>query len=79
MKSLIPLLLATVAAYEPTVYMIRHGEKPEDRSKGLSPEGEQRAECIRGVFGASSQYKIGKIMAQGYHAGWLTKLPSSSN
>ena len=54
-----------VAAVNPTVYMIRHGEKPADNDKtGLSPEGEQRAQCLRTVFGKSSQYNIGYILAQ---------------
>jgi hypothetical protein len=53
-----------VAAADPTVYLIRHGEKPEDDDvTGLSAEGEQRAECLRSVFGSSSEYNIGKIMA----------------
>ncbi|CAJ2512067.1 Uu.00g076920.m01.CDS01 [Anthostomella pinea] len=57
------VLLAAVAVAKPTVYFIRHGEKP-DEGNGLSVEGEQRAECLRTVFGASSQYNIGHIMAQ---------------
>ncbi|KAI0517336.1 putative phosphoglycerate mutase family protein [Xylaria bambusicola] len=53
------------AAEKPTVYLIRHGEKPEDDDvTGLSMEGEQRAQCLRDVFGASSQYNIGYILAQ---------------
>lgn len=54
---------AAVAVAKPTVYLIRHGEKP-DEGNGLSEEGEQRAQCLRSVFGASSQYNIGHIMAQ---------------
>lgn len=53
-----------VKAAEPTVYLIRHGEKPADDGIGLSPEGEQRAQCLRTVFGAASQYNIGYILAQ---------------
>ncbi|KAI1501837.1 hypothetical protein F5X99DRAFT_381158 [Biscogniauxia marginata] len=57
-------LFATLAAAaKPTVYFIRHGEKPAG-GNGLSPEGEQRAQCLRNVFGAGSQYNIGHIMAQ---------------
>nr|POE63714.1 hypothetical protein CFP56_04617 [Quercus suber] len=48
----------------PTVYLIRHGEKPSDGSNGLSAQGMQRAQCLRNVFGASSQYDIGYIMAE---------------
>ncbi|KAH8202254.1 hypothetical protein TruAng_003531 [Truncatella angustata] len=58
------LLLATTAfAANPTVYFIRHGEKPDD-GNGLSAQGQQRAQCLRSVFGASSGYAIGHIMAQ---------------
>lgn len=69
MKSFALLALATIAACEPTIYMIRHGEKPEDDSPGLSPEGEQRAQCVRDVFGAETDYNIGYIMAQSYKPG----------
>ncbi|KAI8945240.1 hypothetical protein F4801DRAFT_140415 [Xylaria longipes] len=53
-----------VAAAKPTVYLIRHGEKPSDDGTGLSAQGEQRAQCLRNVFGASSKYNIGYILAQ---------------
>ena len=55
--------LLSVASAEATVYLIRHGEKP-DSGDGLSTAGQQRAQCLRSVFGASSQYQIGYIMAQ---------------
>ncbi|KAI9902264.1 hypothetical protein N3K66_004081 [Trichothecium roseum] len=55
--------LVAGAVAKPTVYLIRHGEKPDDDGNGLSAEGEQRAQCLRSVFGASSSYNIGKIMA----------------
>ncbi|KAI0395719.1 putative phosphoglycerate mutase family protein [Xylariaceae sp. FL0594] len=68
------LLLTTLAAAQteakskpkPTVYLIRHGEKPSDDSQtGLSPRGEQRAQCLRSVFGAASgYYNVGYILAQ---------------
>ena len=57
------LALCSFAFAKPTVYMIRHGEKP-DKGNGLSQEGEQRAECLRTVFGPGSGYDIGHIMAQ---------------
>ncbi|KAF7964816.1 hypothetical protein HWV62_2741, partial [Athelia sp. TMB] len=44
--------------------LIRHGEKPSDGSNGLSAQGEERAQCLRNVFGASSGYDIGYIMAE---------------
>ncbi|KAH8714150.1 hypothetical protein BGZ61DRAFT_476266 [Ilyonectria robusta] len=60
-------LFAAVAACSPTVYLIRHGEKPDDDDiTGLSTEGKERAQCLRSVFGASSSYNIGYIMAQAY-------------
>jgi hypothetical protein len=55
---------ATVASATQTVYLIRHGEKPADGGDGLTIQGQQRAQCLRTVFGSSSQYNIGKIMAQ---------------
>lgn len=62
--SLISLLAAaTLATASPTVYLIRHGEKPDD-GNGLSAAGVQRAQCLRNVFGSSSEYDIGYIMAQ---------------
>ncbi|KAL8278862.1 hypothetical protein RQP46_008733 [Phenoliferia psychrophenolica] len=59
------LALATASsAYSETVYLIRHGEKPADGSNGLSATGDQRAQCLRNVFSASSAYNIGYIMAE---------------
>lgn len=55
---------AAVASAKPTVYFIRHGEKPSDDGDGLSAQGMQRAQCLRNVFGASSGYDIGYILAQ---------------
>lgn len=62
-KYLLTCALLTAAVAQPTVYLIRHGEKPDD-GNGLNAQGEQRAQCLRNVFGASSQYNIGHIMAQ---------------
>lgn len=59
------LLLFSLVTASPTVYFIRHGEKPE-KGNGLNIEGQRRAQCLRSVFGASSEYKIGHIMAQAY-------------
>ena len=58
------LAAASVAgAQSPTVYLIRHGEKP-DTGNGLTAQGQQRAQCLTSVFGPSSQYEIGHIMAE---------------
>lgn len=46
------------------VYLIRHGEKPSDGSNGLTAQGEQRAQCLRTVFGNSSSYDISYIIAE---------------
>lgn len=63
---------AALAAAKPTVYLIRHGEKPADGGDGLSEKGKQRAQCLRQVFGAGSPYNIGYIMAQTPKAGTFT-------
>lgn len=59
---LLPLLATLTSAQ--TVYLIRHGEKPADGGNGLNAQGVQRAQCLRNVFGASSQYDIGYIIAE---------------
>jgi hypothetical protein len=64
LTNFIPLLLVPAAAAQATVYLIRHGEKPSDGSNGLSSQGVERAQCLRNVFGASSSYDIGYIMAE---------------
>jgi hypothetical protein len=64
----IPFLMA-VPALATTVYFIRHGEKP-DSGNGLSSQGAERSQCLRNVFGASSKYDIGHIMAQTPQSGW---------
>ncbi|KAJ5152678.1 uncharacterized protein N7482_009156 [Penicillium canariense] len=61
--ALAALTAATLAVADPTVYLIRHGEKPSS-GNGLNAQGEERAQCLRTVFGASSGYNIGHIMAQ---------------
>ncbi|KAK6829854.1 hypothetical protein PG995_004425 [Apiospora arundinis] len=62
---LIAILLAATlaAAAKPTVYFIRHGEKPK-KGDGLSADGVKRAQCLRGVFGVASDYNITHVMAQ---------------
>ncbi|KAL4913324.1 hypothetical protein BDW62DRAFT_205650 [Aspergillus aurantiobrunneus] len=57
------LAASSLVAADPTVYLIRHGEKPDDGGTGLSTQGEERTQCIRQVFGADSEYNIGYIMA----------------
>jgi len=51
---------------ESTIYLIRHAEKPSDGSDGLTRKGRLRAQCLRKLFGPSSQYKIDYIIAPGY-------------
>ncbi|KAF9890645.1 hypothetical protein FE257_005776 [Aspergillus nanangensis] len=59
------LATVTIAVADPTVYLIRHGEKPSDDDvTGLSAQGEERAQCLRNVFSASSSYDIGYILAE---------------
>ncbi|KAG0352185.1 hypothetical protein BG005_008355 [Podila minutissima] len=61
-------LVAAAPIPKPTIYLIRHGEKPSDGGTGLSSDGKKRAQCLRKVFGPSSKYNIGYIMAQKYKA-----------
>jgi hypothetical protein len=63
LKNVLLPFLATAASAQ-TVYLIRHGEKPSDGSNGLSAQGMQRTQCLRNVFGLSSQYNIGYIIAE---------------
>ena len=69
----IGLFVAVAAAAKPTVYLIRHGEKPsDDDDNTLSDKGKMRAQCLRNVFGANSQYDIGHIMAETPESGRCT-------
>ncbi|PYH46144.1 putative 60S ribosome biogenesis protein Rrp14 [Aspergillus saccharolyticus JOP 1030-1] len=66
LTAITPTLGASIPSHpgKPTVYLIRHGEKPPDPSdSGLNADGFKRAECLRSVFGANSPYNIGHIMA----------------
>ncbi|KAG2418414.1 hypothetical protein HFD88_001515 [Aspergillus terreus] len=52
------------ASHHPTIYLIRHGEKPDDPADdGLNADGFKRAQCLRDVFGAQSAYNIRHILA----------------
>ena len=62
--SLCVLAAASMAVADPTVYLIRHGEKPSDGSDGLSATGLERAQCLTNVFGPNSGYNIGYILAE---------------
>lgn len=57
------LSLLSLASAQATVYLIRHGEKPSS-GNGLNSQGQQRAQCLVNVFGSSSGYDIGHIMAE---------------
>ncbi|TAQ87661.1 hypothetical protein B7494_g4028 [Chlorociboria aeruginascens] len=63
LSTILALLLAALSSAQ-TVYLIRHGEKPDDGGDGLSAQGLERAQCLRTVFGASSAYEIGYIIAE---------------
>ncbi|KAH7255068.1 uncharacterized protein BKA55DRAFT_736492 [Fusarium redolens] len=56
---------------EPTIFLIRHGEKPPKvggkDQEGLSAQGKIRALELRMVFGKESAYDIGYIMAEEPH------------
>lgn len=74
LQTLVTLNLLALAVSKPTVYLIRHGEKP-DSGNSLSTQGLQRAQCLRSVFRASSSYNIGHIMAQSVKSGEYCLLP----
>ncbi|THH10438.1 hypothetical protein EW145_g1330 [Phellinidium pouzarii] len=59
-----PVRAAKAPSIANTVYLIRHGEKPTDGSDGLSAQGEERAQCLVNVFGTSSDFNIGYIIAE---------------
>ncbi|KAF9892749.1 hypothetical protein FE257_001151 [Aspergillus nanangensis] len=62
--SILFVFVASSATHHPTLYLIRHGEKSGDpKDDGLNADGVKRAQCLRDVFGASSPYQIGYIMA----------------
>ncbi|KUJ18955.1 uncharacterized protein LY89DRAFT_643510 [Mollisia scopiformis] len=56
-------------APKPTIYLIRHGEKPPKLpsgkdADGLSAEGLERAQGLKRVFGPGSGFDIGCIVAE---------------
>ena len=61
----------TEPTMSPMLYLIRHGEKPADGGNGLTTQGQQRAQCLRTVFGASSSYNIGYIIAEQPKDSWF--------
>lgn len=58
------LAFAAAAIASPTVFFIRHGEKPKHGGVGLSIDGLERAQCVRDIFGPHSDYNIDYILAQ---------------
>jgi hypothetical protein len=71
-RTLVALNLLALAVAKPTVYLIRHGEKPSS-GNGLNAQGQERAQCLRTVFGDSSGYNIGYIMAETPKSGMFKK------
>ncbi|KAH7413052.1 putative phosphoglycerate mutase family protein [Cadophora sp. MPI-SDFR-AT-0126] len=63
-SSLVAAFLAVTLGSARTVYLIRHGEKPADGGNGLTAQGMERAQCLRAVFGTSSEYDISYIIAE---------------
>ncbi|KAI1033019.1 hypothetical protein LB504_006226 [Fusarium proliferatum] len=64
--------MSSEASTKPTIYMIRHGEKPPKKPDGkephgLSAQGKERANDLVNVFGPNSSYNIGYIMAEQPH------------
>jgi len=50
-KSITSVLLGLTLANAKLIYLIRHGEKLNDKVTNLSPKGEARASCLINVFG----------------------------
>lgn len=71
MQKLLAFFFAALVSADPTVYLIRHGEKPSNGSTGLSAQGLERAQCLKNVFGPSSGYDIGYILAEEPESGML--------
>ncbi|EMT70464.1 hypothetical protein NOF04DRAFT_5791 [Fusarium oxysporum II5] len=65
--------MSSETSTKPTIYMIRHGEKPDEvhgkEPDGLSAQGLKRANDLPTVFGQNSSYNIGYIMAEHPHHG----------
>ncbi|KAF5665960.1 phosphoglycerate mutase [Fusarium denticulatum] len=63
--------MSSETSARPTIYMIRHGEKPAPHDgkepDGLSTQGKERANDLVNVFGTNSSYNIGYIMAEHPH------------
>ncbi|KAL7412320.1 hypothetical protein BDY24DRAFT_392532 [Mrakia frigida] len=62
--------------------MIRHAEKPGRAGEGLSEIGKRRAQCLRTVFGAESEFDFGLVFAAPRDASkadqertWMTVAP----
>lgn len=58
----------------PIIYMIRHGEKPDDGANNLSSLGLARAQRLRQFFGKDSGFNIGYIVAEHPKKGLCTHL-----
>ncbi|KAI1609575.1 hypothetical protein EDD36DRAFT_422518 [Exophiala viscosa] len=61
--------MGSQAPQSPIIYLIRHGEKPPKLPNGqdpdgLSTQGVQRSQALVQVFGSSSPYILGYIIAQ---------------
>lgn len=72
-------IASLVAARDPTVYLIRHGEKPSDGGNGLNAQGLERAQCLREVFGKNSEYNITHIMAQTPKSSMIRPCPCAAS
>lgn len=61
----VPYVLRTPNTHGAQVYLIRHGEKVDDDHIGLSPEGEERADCVQRLF-SENALKVDAIFTQDY-------------
>lgn len=60
-----PFIVRDKTKVDADVYLIRHGEKIDDDHTGLSPRGEERADCVEKLF-SGHNLEVDAIFTQDY-------------